>query len=156
MLTTQTLVPVNIAGKSSNYVTPDQIAFDLTQFDFGHTIVSFQRAVSHLEFLSQRQLVPSNSGVKTGSLYYLGAGSMRMGFRSRPRMLLQHETMNMVWQYLSDHMKDGKVSFTVLPTAPTLPAMFHRRFQVPVEDNHRTRLSRYTRLREQIKQSQRT
>ena len=112
LITAQYPIPVNIAGKNSNYVTPDQTAHDLTQYDLGHTIMSFQRAISHLEFLSQTQLVPNNNGVKTGSLYYLGSGTMRMGFRSRPKMLRQQETMRYAWQYLSDHSKDGKVSFT--------------------------------------------
>ena len=154
LVTAQYPIPVNIAWKNSDYVTPDQTAHDLTQYDLGHTIMSFQRAISHLEFLSQTQLVPNNNGVKTGSLYCLGSGTMRLGFRSRPKMLRQQETMRYVWQYLSDHSKDGKVSFTVLPNVPVQPTLFHMRFEVPAEDNHRTRLARYFTLREQIKQLQ--
>ena len=151
-LTTQSSVPINIAGKNSNYVTPDQTTQDLDLYEFGHSITSFQRAVEHVQYLSQRRLVPEGSGVKTGSLYYLGSGSCRMGFSSRPQMVMQEATMRFLWQYLSDNLSSGKVSFTVVPKPPTVPAVFHPRFDVPSEDNHKTRFSRYMKLRETLKQ----
>ena len=74
LLTTQTSIPVNIAAykKPSNYVIQEDVPeHDLTAYSLSHTVMSFQRAVEHIQFLTQTRLVPDSGQVKTGSLYYL-------------------------------------------------------------------------------------
>ena len=94
LLTSQIEIPVNTAPyrKESRYMTSEEGAFDTSTYDFSHTIMSFQRAVEHVQFLSVKTLAPTCGQTKTGSLYYLGCGSCRNGFRPRPSMRLQAET----------------------------------------------------------------
>ena len=132
-------------------MTSEEGAFDITAYDFSHTIMSFQRAVEHVQFLSMKTLAPTCGQTKTGSLYYLGCGSCRNGFRSRPTMRLQAETMDFLWQYMNQHRKDEKVQFETTPIAPQREALFPVRFSTPAGNTPQDRAKRYNILRVQNK-----
>ena len=156
LLTTQYPIPVNIAPykKPSNYVIQEDVPeHDLTAYSLSHTVMSFQRAVEHIHFLTQQRLVPDSGQVKTGSLYYLGAGTCRNGFSARPVMMKQSETLDFLWQYFADHQQDGKVVFEAVPTPPECTPVFSPIFELPTENTQKARLTRYHRYRLLIQQS---
>ena len=154
LLTTQLEIPVNTAPykQESKYLTSDEGAFDISSYDFSHTIMSFQRAVEHLQFLGNCELVPPGQRTKTGSLYYMGAGSLRNGFRQRPEMPKQTETLQFLRTYMNDHMVDGKVQFEKTPLPPDAVPIFVRRFDDPEGITPRDRAVRYHSFRLQLQQ----
>ena len=153
LLTTQVEIPVNIAPykQESCYVTSDETVHDLTTFDFSHTIMSFQRAVEHVQFLSNMELAPKTGKTKTGSLYYLGAGTCRNGYNTRPALPLQSETMDFLWDYMTHHRTDSRVQFEALPKPPSREPIFTCRYQQPHGNTPRDRAKRYAQWRVHIK-----
>ena len=153
LLTSQLEIPVNTAPykKESRYLTSSEGLFTIDQYDFSHTIMSFQRAIEHVQFLSSRELAPKTGQIKTGSLYYMGGGSFRNGFRARPSMPLQKETLEWLWQYMTDHRNEDRVQFEVTPQAPSREPLFSYRYQDPVGLTPQDRAKRYARWRVHIK-----
>ena len=133
-------------------MTSDEGAFDITKYDFSHTVMSFQRAIDHLQFLAQCSLVPPGQRTKTGSLYYMGSGSCRNGFRARPVMPNQNESLQFLREYMNEHMHDGKVQFEKTPVPPAATPLFTCRYEVPVGNTPQARAARYHQLRVQLQQ----
>ena len=156
LITTQSQIPVNVAAykQQPNYLTTDQTdAFDLSIYPFSHTIMSFQRAIQHVQHLTQTKLLPDSGKVKTGSLYYMGFGSCRNGLASRPVMQLQAETIDFLWQYAAQNRSEGKVVFEKVPVPPPREPIFTCTIVRPSDDTHKARATRYHRWRVRTQQS---
>ena len=153
---TQMQIPINIApkGQQPRYETEDTApAYDFSSFGLPHVVMSFQRAVDQLQYLSQTQLTPHSGGVRASSLYKLGAGRYGGGFRSRPVMPQQAESMQWLWQYILDNKEGDIVQMTQMPKPPTREPFFVPTIFSPAGDTQQERNSRYWKLRQQIVQS---
>eukprot|EP00438_Fugacium_kawagutii_P010708 Skav212510 [mRNA] locus=scaffold2713:140549:150050:+ [translate_table: standard] len=140
-LQTQMDVPLKIDGYYQTFA--EMITWSREQFTINDAIVSFAGAIKHLEFLLQRDILPTVRGQQIPSLYRLGGGCHKLGLTQRPVMPLQQESMQWVWDFLKLQLPQGKVTFDFLPQIRERPARIFSAYSPPAGDNHAAREARF-------------
>eukprot|EP00438_Fugacium_kawagutii_P015300 Skav221889 [mRNA] locus=scaffold1395:555170:556222:- [translate_table: standard] len=106
-LLTGEFFPVRISGSAGTSVFchyHDETAKLLppAKRSIGHQVRSFMACVSCVETLTGQSLFPVFKQQGFTSLKRLGHNITMKGWAGRPTMLHQHDTLNLVWQYLQD------------------------------------------------------
>lgn len=112
-------LPVN-KGKDTDYVQYERIAgWTKEQCVYSDFVHQFQQRVTHLQTLTMTPLMPPRTRQLIGSLYQLGAGVFKRGFKRRPTLPCADVTMMSIMDYIQQNKHNGKTHFDQLPTIPS-------------------------------------
>lgn len=142
---TQFMIPLRIRGFYRQIAEVPE--WSIEQFTVNDCIVSFSGAIKHVEFLLQREMIPTKRGQQISSLYRLGGGCHKLGLTQRPQMPLQAESMNWVMTFLKENHKSGRTHFDTMPNIPERTARILTTLAEPLGDTPAAREARYVEWR---------